>query len=165
MTLEYSDEFGMELPFDGEALARIVAEKALDYEECPYETEISLTLVSEEEIQKINNEFRDIDRPTDVLSFPMLEFEDPGYFREPEDIEDDCFNPETGELMLGDIVISTKHVYEQATSYGHSEMREFAFLVAHSMLHLMGYDHMSPEEATVMEKKQREILEQLEINR
>ena len=165
MTLEYSDELGMELPFDGEALARKVAEKALDYEECPYETEISLTLVSEEEIQKLNKEFRDIDRPTDVLSFPMLEFEDPGYFREPEDIEDDCFNPETGELMLGDIVISTRRVYEQAKSYGHSELREFAFLVAHSMLHLMGYDHMTPEEAEVMERKQREILEQLEINR
>lgn len=167
MTLEYTDECGEALPFDGEKVAAEVIEKALDYEGCPYETEVSLTLVSVEEMHNLNREFRDIDRPTDVLSFPLIDYPAPGEFAflEEKKASEDCFNPETGELMLGDIVISTKHVYEQAESYGHSKLREFAFLIAHSMLHLMGYDHIVPEEAAVMEKKQSEILEQLQINR
>ena len=77
----------------------------------------------------------------------------------------DCFHPETGELLLGDIVISAEKVLEQAAEYGHSVKREYAFLIAHSMLHLSGYDHMEPEEAAVMEQKQREILETLGITR
>ncbi len=76
-----------------------------------------------------------------------------------EDAAEDYFNPETGELMLGDIVISVDKVTEQAEKYGHSERRELAFLVAHSMLHLCGYDHMEDEERLVMEDKQEEILE------
>lgn len=76
-----------------------------------------------------------------------------------------CFHPDTGELMLGDIMICIPRMQEQAVSYGHGEVREFAFLIAHSMLHLMGYDHMTPEEAAVMESKQSEILEHLGITR
>ena len=75
------------------------------------------------------------------------------------------FNPETGELMLGDIVISKEKVIAQAEEYGHSTQREYAFLIAHSMLHLFGYDHMEEDERAVMEQKQKEILEQLQILR
>ena len=113
----------------------------------------------------MNREFRNIDRATDVLSFPMLEYEKPGDFSFLEEAENDCFNPDTGELLLGDIVISKDKVLEQAEAYGHSPRRELAFLTAHSMLHLMGYDHMEPEEAAEMERRQAEILEQLNILR
>ncbi len=165
MTLNYEDEYPLSLPFDAAKLAEKVAEHCLDYEDCPYEAEVSLLLTSDEEIRQMNREHRQIDRATDVLSFPMVSYETPSDFSRVEEEQDDCFNPETGELILGDIVISKDHVLAQAEEYGHSPVREFAFLVAHSMLHLMGYDHMEPEEASVMERKQAEILDQLEIYR
>ena len=82
-----------------------------------------------------------------------------------EDNEADYFDPDTGELILGDIMISVDRVFSQAESFGHSVRREFAFLVAHSMLHLCGYDHMEDDERIVMERKQEEILTKLEITR
>ena len=92
------------------------------------------------------------------MSFPFNEFKSPGNF---DDIEEsvDAFNPESGELLLGDIILSTEHIIEQAREYGHSETRELAFLVVHSMLHLMGYDHMIDDERKDMEDRQRKILE------
>lgn len=165
MTLNFEDEYGLQLPFEAEELAGRVIEHCLDYEECPYESEVNLLLTSDEEIHRMNREFREIDRATDVLSFPMLEYEEPGNFDNLEDMQNDCFNPDTGELMLGDIVISKDRVLAQAEAYGHSPEREFAFLVAHSMLHLMGYDHMEQEEAAEMERKQSEILAQMNILR
>ena len=164
MTLNIEMEYETPLEFDWEDIARKVTEAALDYEHCPYETEINLVLTGNEEIQRTNREFRDIDRITDVLSFPMLDFDAPGDFSHAEE-DDSCFHPDTGELLLGDIMICIPRMQEQAQSYGHSPLREYAFLIAHSMLHLMGYDHMTPEEAAVMEKKQAEILENLEITR
>lgn len=165
MTLNFDDEYSLPLPFEAEELAEQVIEYSLDYEECPYEAEINLLLTSDEEIHRLNREFRGIDRATDVLSFPMLEYGKPADFAYLEDTESDCFNPDTGELILGDIVISKDKVLEQAEAYGHSPKREFAFLVAHSMLHLMGYDHMAPEEAAEMERRQAEILAQMNILR
>lgn len=106
-----------------------------------------------------NKEYRQVDAPTDVLSFPMVDYEKPSDFDHVEDAVEDYFNPETGELMLGDIVISVDKVEEQAEKYGHSQTRELAFLVAHSMLHLCGYDHMVDEERLVMEDRQRQILD------
>ena len=107
---------------------------------------------------------RQIDRATDVLSFPMADYETPGDFSH---LDEDAglFHPDTGELMLGDIVISVDKVFEQAEEYGHSTEREFSFLFAHSMLHLLGYDHMEPDEAAVMEAKQAKALEDLGITR
>ena len=95
----------------------------------------------------------------------MLSYEQAGDFSRLEEDYDDNFNPDTGEIMLGDILISVDKVLEQAESYGHSEMREFSFLIVHSMLHLFGYDHMTPEEAAVMEEKQNIILNELNILR
>ena len=96
----------------------------------------------------------------------MIEDEHAGNFEFlEEDDAIDCFHPETGELLLGDIVISAEKVLEQAKEYGHSPKREYAFLIAHSMLHLMGFDHMGPEEAEDMEKRQKEILDHLQITR
>lgn len=166
MTLEFENEQELPLPFDGEKLAALVIDKVLDLEECPYESEVSLTLTDNQEIHRLNREFRQIDRPTDVLSFPMVDFPAPADYAylEKEGWED-CFHPETGELLLGDIVLSVERALEQAEEYGHSLKREYAFLIAHSMLHLLGYDHMVPEEASVMEAKQEEALRQLNITR
>ena len=100
-----------------------------------------------------------------MLSFPNVAFINPGLFDIDENDEADYFDPETGELILGDIMISVDKVYEQAESYGHSVKREFAFLVAHSMFHLCGYDHMTEAEAKVMEKKQEDTLTALGITR
>ena len=95
----------------------------------------------------------------------MLSYETEADFSAAEAQEADCFDPETGELMLGDIIISADNVKEQAQKFGHSEKREFAFLTAHSMLHLCGYDHMVKEEAEIMERKQEEALDKLGITR
>lgn len=164
MTLNIEMEYDSPLEFNYEEIAEKVAEAALDYEQCPYEAEINLVLTGNEEIRQTNREFRDIDRITDVLSFPMLEYCTPADFSYAEE-DDSCFNPDTGELMLGDIMICIPRMQEQAESYGHGQIREFAFLIAHSMLHLMGYDHMTPAEASVMEQKQADILENLGITR
>lgn len=158
INIEYEAEKKLDLPY--EEIIETIVIAALDYEECPYEAEVNVVLTDDEEIHRINQEFRGIDRATDVLSFPMGDFEEPSDFERLEEQSEDYFNPETGELLLGDIVISVDKVEEQAEKYGHSESRELAFLVAHSMLHLCGYDHMEEEERLVMERKQAEILEQ-----
>ncbi len=167
MTIEIENEYEKPdvLEFDWEALLNKVVMGAMDYEPCPYEAELNILLTGNEEIHRINKEFRGIDRATDVLSFPMIEYEEPGNFDHCEDDTQDCFNPETGELVLGDIVISVDKVLEQAAAYGHSAERELAFLTAHSMFHLFGYDHMEEEERQVMEELQRDLLEQLGITR
>jgi probable rRNA maturation factor len=164
MSIIIEKETEIALEFDYEAIISKVVQHALDYENCPFEAEVNVVLTDNPTIHETNREFRDIDRPTDVLSFPAIEFVAPGDFSDVETY-DEYFNPDTGELMLGDIMISLEKVLEQANEYGHSVMRELSFLVAHSMLHLMGYDHMEPEEAKVMETKQRCILEELGIFR
>ena len=136
----------------------------MNFIKCPYECEVNVTITDNDSIHTINKEQRNIDRPTDVLSFPMLEFETAGNFTSfDEDLS--CFNPETGELMLGDIVISYDKVISQSEEYNHSAKRELAFLTAHSMLHLFGYDHMEDDERLEMEKMQNIILQNLKITR
>ncbi|MBQ4647620.1 MAG: rRNA maturation RNase YbeY [Clostridia bacterium] len=113
------------------------------------EGEVSLTVCCNEHIQKLNAEYRNIDAPTDVLSFPTLDFE-----------------TEDGYVSFGDVVISTEKAYAQAEEYGHSPMREFCFLCVHSALHLMGYDHVDDEEGRIyMERRQEEVLLNFGINR
>ena len=164
MRIFLENEGDLELALNYLELAEEVAEAVLDYENCPYESQVELLLTDNEEIRRINQEFRKIDRPTDVLSFPMVDFESPAEYDFLEE-DDSLFDPETGELMLGNIVISKEKVILQAEEYGHSVKREYAFLIAHSMLHLLGYDHMEAEERAVMEEKQREILKKLGIER
>ena len=164
MSLYIEDESSITLPIEAESIANLVVEAALDYIQCPFEAEVNLLLTDDEAIHEMNQEFRQVDRSTDVLSFPMLEYAIPGDFSEIEE-QEDAFNPETGELMLGDIVISKEHVLAQAEAYAHSPKREFAFLIAHSMLHLFGFDHMEEEERMIMEAKQREIMEKVQILR
>ena len=163
-SLYFEEEGDVKLPLECEALAKRVVEEALDYVGCPYEAEVNLLLTENAQIHEMNKEFRGIDRATDVLSFPMIDYPEPGTFDFLEE-QEDCFDPESGELTLGDIVISKEKVLAQAEEYGHSPMREYAFLIAHSVLHLTGYDHMEDEERQVMEQKQREIMERLDILR
>lgn len=111
--------------------------------------EISFSLVIPEEIQELNAEYRNIDKETDVLSFPMLEFLE----------DEDMLTYETGiPVMLGDIVISTTRAAEQAEAYGHSLEREICYLSVHSVLHLLGYDHMEEDEKRVMRAREKAIM-------
>ena len=165
MSFFLEEEVEVDFTFDYKQIAEKVVNYCIEREKFPYEAEVNLTLTDNEGIHIINKEYREIDRPTDVLSFPMLSYDAPGDFSFLMEENEDDFNPDTGEAMLGDIIISVDKVKEQAREYGHSELREFAFLITHSMLHLCGYDHMEPEEAEVMERRQREILEELQITR
>lgn len=158
MTISIEYETDKKLDLDYDRIIREIILASLDYEKCPYEAEVSVILTDNEGIHEINRDYRQIDAPTDVLSFPMVDFERKSDFSHVEDAAEDYFDPETGELVLGDIIISVEKVIEQAEKYGHSQERELAFLVAHSMLHLCGYDHMEDAEREVMEQKQSEIL-------
>ena len=165
MTFHLECEVEPKFSFPYEELAKEVIEACMEAEGFPYEAEVNLTLVDDAAIQEINASYRQIDRATDVLSFPLLDYDAPGDFSKVEDLMGDNINPDTGEVMLGDIVISVDHVRDQAKEYGHSEKREYAFLIVHSMLHLFGYDHMEPEEAQEMQEHQRKILDYLKITR
>ena len=150
MTVNIDYEADKKLDFDYEKIIKEVINGALDFEECPYETEVNVVLTTNDEIAMINRDYRDLFKPTDVLSFPMIDYVSPGDF---------------SVLVLGDIILSVDKIIEQAASYGHSQQRELGFLVAHSMLHLFGYDHMQDEEREVMEEKQRDILNMLNLKR
>jgi probable rRNA maturation factor len=165
MTIQIEHEIETEFSLDADALIENIINVALDYEHCPYEVEVSVILTDNASIQEINREHRQIDAPTDVLSFPMVYYKTPSDFECLEEEQEDCFHPGTGELILGDIIISVDKVMSQAEEYGHSVMRELGFLVAHSMLHLCGYDHMEDEEREVMEVKQREIMTLVDLKR
>lgn len=165
MTVYLENETDTQFSFDMEKTAVLVAQTVLDTEKCPYEATVNILLTDDEGIRQFNHDFRKIDTPTDVLSFPNIAYETPADFDGVEENAADCFEPDTGELILGDIIISADRLKAQAKSYGHSEKREFAFLVAHSMFHLTGYDHMTNEEAAVMEEKQENILQMLQITR
>lgn len=165
MQLYLENETEITFDFDTEEIAKKVIEKVLEVENCPFDTEVNLLITDNEGIREYNASMRDIDKSTDVLSFPGLFFDEPSAFFIPEEEMADYTNPENGLIILGDIIISADKVLSQAEEYGHSEKREFAFLVAHSMYHLCGYDHMTSDEAAVMEKKQEEILQLLQITR
>ncbi len=165
MTFYVESETDKTLPFEAEEVAGKVIVEALDLENCPYEVSVNVLLTDDQGIHAMNKQYRGIDRPTDVLSFPNVDYENPSDFTGIEDTAEDYFDPESGELCLGDIVISVDKVYAQAEEYGHTPRREYAFLIAHSMLHLLGYDHMESDEAAVMEQKQEEILNRLGITR
>ena len=137
-----------------------VCNAVLESEECDFDAQISLTRVDNEEIREINNEQRGIDRATDVWSFPMLEFDENG------DGLDADYETDGDFIVLGDIVISMERAREQSKQFGHSFRREIAFLTAHSMLHLLGYDHVDdPEGERIMFAKQDAVLNGLGITR
>ena len=140
-------EKSVAIPKEYRTLIRKACNATLKYEGFIDKAEINVTIVDDDEIRELNREFRDIDKSTDVLSFPLGE----------DGVYD--YNPETDALMLGDIVISVDHALAQAELYGHGTERELAFLTVHSMLHLLGYDHVhNAEEEKEMFTKQEEVL-------
>jgi len=149
-----------EIPDEIKETIKLCIDKSLEYEGCDFDAQVSVTICNNEEIREINRIQRDIDKPTDVLSFPMLFFDENG------DVIDSDYDMDGDYVVLGDIVISQERAHEQALEFGHSFRREIAFLTVHSMLHLLGYDHVnSEEEEKVMFKKQEEILSLLGITR
>ena len=165
MTSYVENETDVSFPLTMQEILEQIMETVLETENCPYETTVNLLLTDRNGIREYNREYRDLDKETDVLSFPNIPFVKAGDFTIVEEDEAAYFDPDSGELVLGDIILSADHVAAQAQEYGHSLLREFAFLIAHSMFHLCGYDHMTPQEATIMERKQEEVLEQLKITR
>ena len=162
--IEYETE--LSLGIASEDIITKVIDTALDMYECPYEAEVNVILTDNSSIAAINEEYRNLARPTDVLSFPMLVYDMPGDFSMIDQLpEEECFDPDSGELLLGDIIISVEKVIEQAETYGHSKERELGFLTAHSMLHLFGFDHMEDEERKDMEVRQEEVLERVGLRR
>lgn len=163
----YENKTAYKPEFDLKKTAEKVVKYVLSKEKCPFSCEVCLSVTTAEEIREVNKEYREIDKATDVLSFPGFDFEEPAGFeaaKESDDFEYN-FNQDTGNFLLGDIMICADRVISQAKEYGHSELREFAFLVAHSTLHLIGYDHMTKKEAMVMEDKQSAYLDELGITR
>jgi len=117
----------------------------LEAENAQGDFEVSVSFVTNEEIRELNRDYRNVDSETDVLSFPM---------------DDDDFN---GIIILGDIVLSTQRIIEQANEFGHSLEREMLYLTVHSMLHLLGYDHMSNDEKEEMRSREKEIMKELQL--
>ncbi len=165
MTVFIENETGCEFPFSCQQVAEDVICKVLEQENCPYDAEVNIVLTGEYEIRETNRNFRNIDSVTDVLSFPAIDFEAPADYTIIGERADEFINPDTDLLMLGDIMICIPRMLLQAKEYGHGVRREYAFLIAHSLLHLLGYDHMEAEDAAVMEQKQEQVLEQLNITR
>lgn len=149
----------------GEALIRRCLKTVLAMEGCPYEAQVEVVITDNAAIREANRTFRGIDAPTDVLSFPMIAYQKPADFSGLEEQAEEYFDPDSGELLLGDVMLSADKVKEQAEAYGHSLKREFAFLIVHSLLHLCGYDHMEEEERRQMEARQEAVMERLEILR
>ena len=131
-----------------EAAVYAVELEELESERC----EISVTFVDMDEIHELNKEYRDVDRPTDVLSFPQF-----------YDLEEEI--PEVGEICLGDVVICKEKAEQQAEEFGHSFEREIVYLFVHSVLHLLGYDHMEEDEKACMRAREEQIMEHLGVFR
>lgn len=136
-------------------LIRRVMEQVLADEGVQMETVVGVTLVDPDRIREINNAFRQVDRVTDVLSFPMIG----GMLKDATPAELlGCVDPETGALELGDLVICVDRAKEQAAEYGHSIRRELGYLSAHGLLHLCGYDHETDEERAQMREREEAAL-------
>lgn len=165
MTVYLEIETNIELSLPCQELLERCLAAVLEEEACPYDAQIDVVITDNASIHETNREFRGVDAPTDVLSFPMIEYAAPSDFSGLEEAAEEYFNPDTGELMLGDMMISAEKVLEQAAAYGHSVEREFAFLTVHSLLHLCGYDHMEEEDRILMEERQRVIMSRLQIFR
>ena len=151
--INFSDEQNIKLESNISELIESACKAVLEIENFTDDAEVNVTLVSDDEIHRLNLEFRNIDKSTDVLSFPLG-----------ENGEYDV-NPENGCLMLGDVIISVEHALRQAEEFGHSKEREIAYLTVHSVLHLLGYDHVDEaEEKRIMRMKEEEALKILGLN-
>lgn len=147
-----------------EEVVKSVVNKSIEYENIKKDCQVSVIFVDNDQIRDINREYRNIDSSTDVLSFPMLEYDEG---RCPGDVINDALDIDidTGELVLGDIAISLERAYEQSIDYGHSFKREVAYLTVHGMMHLFGYDHEEDEDKRIMREREEGVLKLLSIER
>ena len=158
MSVYIENDSGYHFPFHYKVLITRAVNAVMKEKNIPEELDVNVMIISPEEMQKINREARGIDQVTDVLSFPYFEYETPGYFdREIIDWTD-------GDI-LGDLVICADKVVRQAEDYGHSQKRELVFLTVHSMLHLVGYDHIEKKDADLMEPEQDRLMDLIGISR
>ena len=153
-----NEQENMQVTEDMESILSSVVKKALEYEGIEENCEVNILLTDNESIKEINNEQRNIDSATDVLSFPYLMIEDGELLVSEEDYYD-------GYLQIGDIVISLERAKEQSMEFGHSFEREIGFLTCHSVLHLLGYDHEEDGEREIMRQKEEAVLELLGLTR
>jgi len=150
--INYTDEM--------KELIEKVVHESLANEKFEFENEVSITFVDNEQIREINREYRNIDKPTDVLSFPILDITNGKINTEIHE-----YDMDEGRLLLGDIIVSLEKALEQSKEYGHSFERELAFLISHGMYHLLGYDHMNEQDEKMMMAKQEKVLEKLGLKR
>jgi probable rRNA maturation factor len=148
----------------GSLITRVV-DYAVKFEEFNLSYEISFTITDNLGIKEYNCQYRNIDRETDVLSFPMLEFDKKDIIAHNFKVSKEDENPENGNVVLGDIILSLEKAAQQALEYGHSFEREVAFLTVHSVLHLLGYDHMELEDEVIMRKEEEQILSNMNLSR
>ena len=149
-----------------EDIIKKLIDYALKVEGVNIEYEVSVILIDNETIKKINNETRNIDSITDVLSFPMLDYPEKKVYKEAyKDIEFGDIYLDEGRIVLGDIALSLERAEEQRLEFGHSFIRECAYLTLHSVLHLLGYDHMEDNDKEIMRRTEEEILKKFKINR
>jgi probable rRNA maturation factor len=159
-TMVYNRQKKIKLSRETRSLIRKAAKICEKRNGFQFPCEACIMLVDNEEIKRLNSKFRNIDAPTDVLSFPLMT-----YSKKNPDIRPGDLDPDTKRVPLGDIMISVEKALEQAESYGHSPERELAFLAVHGMLHLLGYDHETPEEEKDMFQRQEEVLRELGLAR
>ena len=162
MTVNIENEYLCEIGIDYLHIIHEIVEAAVEYVACPYDVEVNVLLTDNQGIREINRELRDVDRETDVLSFPMFEFT-PGDF--PENVTE-LLDPGSDLLPLGDMALSVEKIKSQAEEFGHSQEREIGYLTVHSVLHLLGYDHLD-EGPMKKQMRAREdaIMEYLDIPR
>lgn len=160
MILIENEQDKVDITAEIENIVRTTIEYSMKSENLDKDYEVSVLFVDDSEIREINKEHRDIDKATDVLSFPMVDFHNGQLI---SDVGDYDLDEEL--LFLGDIIISAETAERQAKEYGHSLFREIAFLTAHSCFHLLGYDHMEPEEEEVMKDKQEAVLLKMGLQR
>lgn len=158
MAVYVENQTDTRFPFHYKELIRRAVCTVMEDQKIPPELDVNVMVVDAQTMRSINQETRGIDDVTDVLSFPYFEFAQPGFF-------DEKVQDWADEDILGDIVLCAEKIVSQAREYGHSEKREMAFLVVHSMLHLIGYDHMEEADAQLMEQEQKRMMEILRIPR
>ncbi len=158
LTIIENEQDKLEFTLEHEKLIKDVIEAALKHECFEHDSFVSITVTDNENIRVINNEQRNIDSATDVLSFPVLEFENGEMIENAGDVFED-------KLILGDIVLSLERAKEQSIEFGHSFEREIGYLVCHSVLHLLGYDHENEDEREIMRQKEEATLETLSLTR
>lgn len=158
MNNDFFDDDDIALNKEQKELAIKTIETVLEYTKFPYEVDVTVTITDDTYIHQLNLAHRDKDKATDVLSFPMIAWPSPCDYTYLDSQLDYLVNPETGYVILGDIVLSMDHVNAQAKDYGHTFEREFSFLIVHSMLHLLGYDHENADDEAVMIQEQKNIM-------